>query len=210
MNMCDVNFSIENSLRPNSNEVIIGVDEVGRGPWAGPVTACAVILDPENIPPGLNDSKKLNVKQRAMLFEEIMNSSLVSCVHVDVGEIDKINILQATFRAMERSISKLPIPDHILIDGNKLPPNLPSPATAIIKGDSKSASIAAASIIAKVTRDKLMSDLSVEYPGYGWEKNAGYGTKMHQSGLLNNGVTPHHRRSFKPIHNMLYSASPRK
>ena len=208
--MSDVNFSIENSLRPNGNEVIMGVDEVGRGPWAGPVTACAVILDPKNIPPGLNDSKKLNVKQRAMLFEEIMNSSLVSCVHVDVGEIDKINILQATFRAMERSISKLPIPDHILIDGNKLPPNLPSPATAIIKGDSKSASIAAASIIAKVTRDKLMSDLSVEYPGYGWEKNAGYGTKMHQSGLLNNGVTPHHRRSFKPIHKMLYSASPRK
>ena len=208
--MSDVNFSIENSLRPNGNEVIMGVDEVGRGPWAGPVTACAVILDPKNIPPGLNDSKKLNVKQRAKLFEKIMNSSLVSCVHVDVGEIDKINILQATFRAMERSISKLPIPDHILIDGNKLPPNLPSPATAIIKGDSKSASIAAASIIAKVTRDKLMSDLSVEYPGYGWEKNAGYGTKMHQSGLLNNGVTPHHRRSFKPIHNMLYSASPRK
>ena len=147
MNMPDVNYNIENSLRPNGNEVIMGVDEVGRGPWAGPVTACAVILDPENIPPGLNDSKKLNVKQRAKLFEEIMNSSLVSCVHVDVSEIDKINILQATFIAMERSISKLPIPDHILIDGNKLPPNLPSPATAIIKGDSKSASIAAASII---------------------------------------------------------------
>ena len=208
--MSDVNFNIENSFRPNGNEVIMGVDEVGRGPWAGPVTACAVILDPKNIPPGLNDSKKLNVKQRAKLFEKIMNSSLVSCVHVDVGEIDIINILQATFRAMERSISKLPIPDHILIDGNKLPPNLPSPATAIIKGDSKSASIAAASIIAKVTRDRLMADLSVEYPGYGWEKNAGYGTKMHQLGLLNNGVTPHHRRSFKPIHKMLYSASPCK
>ena len=139
-----------------------------------------------------------------------MESSLVSCVHADVEEIDKINILQATFRAMERSILKLPIPDHILIDGNRLPPNLPSPATAIIKGDTKSASIAAASIIAKVTRDQLMADLSLEYPGYGWEKNAGYGTKMHQLGLLNNGVTPHHRRSFKPIHNMLYSASPRK
>ena len=208
--MSDANYNIENSLRPNGYEVIMGVDEVGRGPWAGPVTACAVILDPENIPPGLNDSKKLSAKRRAQLFEEIINSSLVSCVHVEVGEIDKINILQATFRAMERSISKLPIPDHILIDGNKLPPNLPSPATAIIKGDSKSVSIAAASIIAKVTRDRLMADLSLEYPGYGWEKNAGYGTKMHQSGLLNNGVTPHHRRSFKPIHNMLYSASPRK
>jgi len=160
MNMSDVNFSIENSLRPNGNEVIMGVDEVGRGPWAGPVTACAVILDPDNIPVGLNDSKKLTAKRRFVLFEEIMNSSIVSYVHVDVDEIDEINILQATFRAMERSISKLPVPDHILIDGNKLPPNLPSPATAIIKGDSKSASIAAASIVAKVIRDKLMVDLS--------------------------------------------------
>jgi len=208
--MSDVTYNIETSFRLKGNEVIIGVDEVGRGPWAGPVTACAVILNPDNIPHGLNDSKKLNVVRRNELFLKIMESSLVSCVHVDVEEIDKINILQATFRAMERSILKLPIPDHILIDGNKLPPNLPSPATAIIKGDTKSASIAAASIIAKVTRDQLMADLSLEYPGYGWEKNAGYGTKMHQLGLLNNGVTPHHRRSFKPIHNMLYSASPRK
>ena len=208
--MSDVSYNIEASFRLKGNEVIIGVDEVGRGPWAGPVTACAVILNPDNIPHGLNDSKKLNVVRRNELFLKIMESSLVSCVHVDVEEIDKINILQATFRAMERSILKLPIPDHILIDGNKLPPNLPSPATAIIKGDTKSASIAAASIIAKVTRDQLMADLSLEYPGYGWEKNAGYGTKMHQLGLLNNGVTPHHRRSFKPIHNMLYSASPRK
>ena len=208
--MSDVTYNIEASFRLKGNEVIIGVDEVGRGPWAGPVTACAVILNPDNIPHGLNDSKKLNVVRRNELFLKIMESSLVSCVHVDVEEIDKINILQATFRAMERSILKLPIPDHILIDGNKLPPNLPSPATAIIKGDTKSASIAAASIIAKVTRDQLMADLSLEYPGYGWEKNAGYGTKMHQLGLLNNGVTPHHRRSFTPIHNMLYSASPRK
>ena len=208
--MSDVTYNIEASFRLKGNEVIIGVDEVGRGPWAGPVTACAVILNPDNIPHGLNDSKKLNVVRRNELFLKIMESSLVSCVHVDVEEIDKINILQATFRAMERSILKLPIPDHILIDGNKLPPNLPSPATAIIKGDTKSASIAAASIIAKVTRDQLMADLSLEYPGYGWEKNAGYGTKMHQLGLLNNGVTPHHRRSFKPIHNILYSASPRK
>ncbi|MDB3878959.1 ribonuclease HII [Amylibacter sp.] len=208
--MSDVTYNIEASFRLKGNEVIIGVDEVGRGPWAGPVTACAVILNPDNIPHGLNDSKKLNVVRRNELFLKIMESSLVSCVHVDVEEIDKINILQATFRAMERSILKLPIPDHILIDGNKLPPNLASPATAIIKGDTKSASIAAASIIAKVTRDQLMANLSLEYPGYGWEKNAGYGTKMHQLGLLNNGVTPHHRRSFKPIHNMLYSASPRK
>ena len=136
-----------------------------------------------------------------------MDSAQVSLIHVEVEEIDEINILQATFRAMERAVSNLSIPNHILIDGNKIPPNLTAPATAVIKGDGKSVSIAAASIIAKVTRDRLMLDLSKLYPGYGWETNAGYGTKMHQSGLLNHGVTPHHRRSFKPIHNILFSAS---
>ena len=204
------NYDLETELRISGKEIIAGIDEVGRGPWAGPVTACAVILDPNNIPDGLNDSKVLTAKRREQLFDLIMDSAQVSCVHVEVAEIDLINILQATFRAMERAVSHLPIPNHILVDGNKLPPNLPSPATAVVKGDAKSVSIAAASIIAKVTRDRLMSDLSEAFPGYGWEKNAGYGTKMHQLGLLNHGVTPHHRRSFKPIHNMLYSASPRK
>ena len=204
------NYDLETELRISGKEIIAGIDEVGRGPWAGPVTACAVILDPNNIPDGLNDSKVLTAKRREQLFDLIMDSAQVSCVHVEVAEIDLINILQATFRAMERAVSHLPIPNHILVDGNKLPPNLPSQATAIVKGDAKSASIAAASIIAKVTRDRLMSDLSEAYPGYGWEKNAGYGTKMHQLGLLNHGVTPHHRRSFKPIHNILYSASTSK
>lgn len=204
------NYDLETKLRISGKEIIAGIDEVGRGPWAGPVTACAVILDPNNIPNGLNDSKVLTAKRREQLFDLIMDSAQVSCVHVEVTEIDQVNILQATFRAMERAVSHLPIPNHILVDGNKLPPNLPSPATAIVKGDAKSVSIAAASIIAKVTRDRLMSDLSEAYPGYGWEKNAGYGTKMHQLGLLNHGVTPHHRRSFKPIHNILYSASTSK
>ena len=204
------NYDLETKLRISGKEIIAGIDEVGRGPWAGPVTACAVILDPNNIPDGLNDSKVLTAKRREQLFDLIMDSAQVSCVHVEVTEIDQVNILQATFRAMERAVSHLPIPNHILVDGNKLPPNLPSPATAIVKGDAKSVSIAAASIIAKVTRDRLMSDLSEAYPGYGWEKNAGYGTKMHQLGLLNHGVTPHHRRSFKPIHNILYSASASK
>jgi len=204
------NYDLETKLRISGKEIIAGIDEVGRGPWAGPVTACAVILDPNNIPDGLNDSKVLTAKRREQLFDLIMDSAQVSCVHVEVTEIDQVNILQATFRAMERAVSHLPIPNHILVDGNKLPPNLPSQATAIVKGDAKSASIAAASIIAKVTRDRLMSDLSEAYPGYGWEKNAGYGTKMHQLGLLNHGVTPHHRRSFKPIHNILYSASTSK
>ena len=205
-----VNYDLETELRISGKEIIAGIDEVGRGPWAGPVTACAVILDPNNIPDGLNDSKVLTAKRREQLFDLIMDSAQVSCVHVEVAEIDLINILQATFRAMERAVSHLPIPNHILVDGNKLPPNLPSPATAVVKGDAKSVSIAAASIIAKVTRDRLMSDLSEAFPGYGWEKNAGYGTKMHQLGLLNHGVTPHHRRSFKPIHNILYSASSSK
>jgi len=204
------NYDLETELRISGKEIIAGIDEVGRGPWAGPVTACAVILDPNNIPDDLNDSKVLTAKRREQLFDLIMDSAQVSCVHVEVAEIDLINILQATFRAMERAVSHLPIPNHILVDGNKLPPNLPSPATAVVKGDAKSVSIAAASIIAKVTRDRLMSDLSEAYPGYGWEKNAGYGTKMHQLGLLNHGVTPHHRRSFKPIHNILYSASASK
>ena len=204
------NYDLETKLRISGKEIIAGIDEVGRGPWAGPVTACAVILDPNNIPDGLNDSKVLTAKRREQLFDLIMDSAQVSCVHVEVTEIDQVNILQATFRAMERAVSHLPIPNHILVDGNKLPPNLPSPATAIVKGDAKSVSIAAASIIAKVTRDRLMSDLSEAFPGYGWEKNAGYGTKMHQLGLLNHGVTPHHRRSFKPIHNILYSASTSK
>lgn len=200
------NYELETALNADGSNIIAGVDEVGRGPWAGPVTVCAVILDPDNIPEGLNDSKKLTAKRRDVLFDLIMDSAQVSLVHVEVEEIDQINILQATFRGMERAVAGLRSVDHILIDGNKIPPNLNAPATAVVKGDGKSVSIAAASIIAKVTRDRLMLDLSKLYPGYGWEKNAGYGTKIHQSGLLNHGVTPHHRRSFKPIHNILYPA----
>tara|TARA_R110002096_G_scaffold46032_6_gene123057 strand:+ start:30827 stop:31447 length:621 start_codon:yes stop_codon:yes gene_type:complete len=201
------NFEIEQALINQGTQIIAGVDEVGRGPWAGPVTACAVILDPNNIPHGLDDSKKLTAGRREALYDLIIDNAHVSLIHVEVDEIDRINILQATFRAMERAVAALPMPDHILIDGNKIPPNLTAPASAIIKGDGKSVSIAAASIIAKVTRDRLMLDLSKLHPGYGWETNAGYGTKMHQLGLLNHGVTPHHRRSFKPIHNILYSSS---
>lgn len=200
-----MNFDLEQSiLNENPNALIAGVDEVGRGPWAGPVTACAVILDPANIPAGLNDSKKLTPKRRDALFTEINATATVSLVHVEVQEIDEINILQATFRAMERAVAGLAdTPHHALIDGNKIPPNLPCSATAIIKGDGKSPSIAAASIVAKVTRDRMMVALAQHFPGYGWETNAGYGTKMHQIGLRNLGVTPHHRRSFKPIHNIL-------
>ena len=184
---------------------IAGVDEVGRGPWAGPVTAAAVILDPNAIPDGLDDSKKLSAKKRDTLFEAIMATAQVSCFHISVDEIDQLNILQASMKAMRLAIEGLSVVDHALIDGNKIPEGLECPATPIVKGDGKSVSIAAASIIAKVTRDRLMLDLSKQYPGYGWESNAGYGTKMHQLGLQNLGVTPHHRRSFKPIHNILCS-----
>ena len=183
---------------------VCGVDEVGRGPWAGPVTAAAVILDPANIPAGLNDSKKLSKARREGLYTEIMASAMVSIASASVQEIDQINILQATFLAMQRAVKSLDItPVFALIDGNKIPPNLPCEAQAIVKGDARSLSISAASIVAKVTRDRLMCDLSATYPGYSWETNMGYGTKAHQEGLARLGITPHHRVSFKPIHNML-------
>ncbi len=185
--------------------VIAGVDEVGRGPWAGPVTACAVVLDPANIPDGLDDSKKLTAKRREFLFEQILTTADVSIAHVSVAEIDQINILQASLLAMEKAVSGLTkVADFALIDGNKTPKNLSCPSETIIKGDAKSSSIAAASIVAKVTRDRLMVALSQQFPGYGWETNAGYGTKAHQEGLKTLGVTAHHRHSFKPIHKMLY------
>jgi ribonuclease HII len=185
--------------------IVAGVDEVGRGSWAGPVTACAVVLDPYNIPEGLNDSKKLTAKMREHVFLQIVQSADVSIAHVSVTDIDRINILQATLLAMENAVVGLSKPaDFVLIDGNKAPNNLNCPSETIIKGDAKSSSNAAASIVAKVTRDRMIVALSQQFPGYGWETNAGYGTKQHQEGLSALGVTAHHRRSFKPIHNMLY------
>lgn len=192
------------NFEKESAQPVCGIDEVGRGPWAGPVMACAVILNPADIPAGLNDSKKLSAARRATLFEAIMASAQVGIGVASVAEIDQINILQATFLAMRRAIASLATePAFALIDGNKIPPGLPCEARAIVKGDSRSVSIAAASIIAKVTRDQLMCDLSATHPGYGWETNMGYGTKAHQEGLAKLGITPHHRRSFKPIHKML-------
>lgn len=190
--------------RLGHGSVIAGVDEVGRGPWAGPVTACAVVLDPANIPDGLNDSKKLSAARRAAMARDILASAAVSVAHASVAEIDRLNILQASLLAMRRAIGGLPrAAQFALIDGNRIPADLPCPAEAIVKGDGISCSIAAASIVAKVTRDEIMVALAQQFPGYGWEQNAGYGTKLHQQGLRNLGVTPHHRRSFKPIHNIL-------
>ncbi len=198
-------FSFETLAYAKGVTSVAGVDEVGRGPLAGPVMTAAVILDPDNIPEGLQDSKKLSAKRREGLFDVITTCATVAVAQCSVAEIDQINILQASLLAMKRALAKLdPAPDFALIDGNRLPQNLGIPAQAIIKGDDKSASIAAASIIAKVTRDRLMTRLAQQFPGYGWEKNAGYGTREHLEGLARLGVTPHHRVSFKPIHNILY------
>ena len=198
------NFKIEQDLISNGCSTIAGVDEVGRGPLAGPVTAAAVILDPLNIPENLNDSKVLSSKKREKLFDELKSSSIFAIAHVSPKEIDKLNILQASLLAMVNAVSNLKVtPNHILIDGNKVPERLVGQATAVVKGDSKVLSIAAASIIAKVTRDKLMRDLDSEFPVYGWAKNAGYPTKCHMNAIVKYGVTPYHRRSFRPIYNIL-------
>lgn len=198
-------FSFEQAAVGQGFTVVVGVDEVGRGPLAGPVTAAAVRLDARCIPDGLADSKALTVARREQLFSQLMDCAEVSVAHASVEEIDALNILRASHLAMERAIAGLSCrADHALIDGNMVPRGLACTAQAIIKGDALCLSIAAASIIAKVTRDRIMVDLAQQHPGYGWEGNAGYPTKAHLEALLNLGVTPHHRRSFKPVHNILY------
>jgi ribonuclease HII len=198
-------FKMEDDLRAHGYLHVAGVDEVGRGPLAGPVTAAAVVLDPNNIPLGLNDSKQLSIKVRQRLAEELRACADVSVAHASVDEIDEINILRASHLAMERAIAGLQSPaDFVLIDGRLVPRGLNLPNRGVIKGDCKSVSIAAASIVAKVTRDALMVDLAQQHPGYGWETNMGYGSKSHMHALQNLGATPHHRRSFKPVHNILY------
>ena len=203
--MTQPDLYFETRARDAGAQRIAGVDEVGRGPLAGPVTAAAVILDPHNIPEGLNDSKKLSAKRRAALFDPICAAAEVSIAHCTVAEIDEHNILRASHIAMERAVAGLSQPpDHLLIDGNMIPRGLTQSSEALIKGDAKSLSISAASIVAKVCRDRLMWDLAQQFPGYDWDKNAGYPTKLHREALLRLGVTPHHRRSFKPVHNILY------
>lgn len=203
--MTGPNFQFELEARASGAAIVAGVDEVGRGPLAGPVTAAAVVLDPDHIPQGLNDSKKLSAKRRAALHDEICAVAIVSVAHASVEEIDEINILRASHLAMERAVGNLPnLPDLALIDGNMIPRGLLCPGRAIVKGDTLCLSISAASIVAKICRDQLMWDLAQHWPGYGWETNAGYGSKSHMDALRNLGATPHHRRSFKPVHNILY------
>jgi len=186
---------------------VVGVDEAGRGPWAGPVVAGAAILDIETIPDdlrlGLDDSKKLNSDKREILFSLLRDHAKTGVGIASVQEIDHINILQATMLAMTRCVENLGVtPGMILVDGNRLP-DWSYASQAIIKGDGRSLSIAAASIVAKVSRDHIMADLAKDHPQYGWQRNAGYGTKQHQQGLAEFGVTEHHRRSFKPIRKIL-------
>lgn len=184
---------------------VCGIDEAGRGPWAGPVVASAVILDPETAPKGLNDSKKLSSPRRDALFDALGAVAEIGIGVASVEEIDNMNILQATFLAMRRAVAALPCaPRFALVDGKAVPPGLPCQCETIVKGDGVSASIAAASIIAKVTRDRHMRMLADDYPQYGWDRNKGYGVAAHAEALGRYGVTPHHRRSFRPIHNMLY------
>lgn len=197
-------FSHELDIAAQGYQFIAGVDEVGRGPLAGPVIAAAVRLDPQNLPTGLDDSKKLSAKVREHLDVEIRACASVGVGEASVAEIDELNILKASHLAMCRAVQSLNRADFALVDGNRLPQNLPCPGRTLVKGDAISLSIAAASIIAKVMRDRIMVDLAQQYPGYGWERNAGYPTKAHRQALRDIGVTPHHRRSFKPVHNILY------
>jgi len=203
--MIKPDHSLEQEILGQGYTRIAGVDEVGRGPLAGPVTAAAVILDSGAIPAGLNDSKKLSAKAREALAKILHAQAEVSIAHASVQEIDEINILRASHLAMERAVAALnPPPDYLLIDGNLIPRGLMIPAQAVVKGDARSVSIAAASIVAKICRDHIMVDLAQQHPGYGWETNMGYPSKCHKEALQNLGVTPHHRHSFKPVHNILY------
>ena len=197
-------FQFETNAVQNGALRVVGVDEVGRGPLAGPVTAAAVWLNPAAIPKGLNDSKVLTQAQRQSLSAELLIVAQVSIAHASVDEIDSLNILRASHLAMVRAIQGLQSPpDYALIDGNMIPKGISCPAVAIIKGDMRSLSIAAASIVAKVARDAIMVDLAQQHPGYGWETNAGYPTLAHREALVRLGVTPHHRRSFAPVYKML-------
>lgn len=198
-------FEHENELRQYHQVVsIAGIDEAGRGPLAGPVFAAAVVI-PEGYTPhwleSLDDSKKLSEKKREVLYSEIKNDPMLMwCIaQASVEEIDEINILQATYLAMARATKGLPSrPDHCLIDGRAVP-RFPLPSTNLIKGDSKSYSIAAASILAKVARDHLMLEIAEAYPQYDFHKHKGYGTKRHLEQLDAHGASPHHRRSFRPV-----------
>lgn len=191
-------FSYERAALAGGHVHVCGVDEAGRGPWAGPVVAAAVILDPHNIPAGLNDSKKLPAPRREALYDLICESSRVAVGIAPVDRIDRDNILAATLWAMGEAVNHLDGVTLALVDGNRAP-DLRCEVETIVEGDALSLSIAAASIIAKVTRDRLMVELDREYPHYGFVRHKGYGTALHRAALERHGPSIHHRRSFGPI-----------
>ena len=193
-------FSHEDSLERGG---VAGIDEAGRGPWAGPVVAAAVVFDRARLPAELlarlDDSKKLSKPARDAMYDLVTRHAACGVGQAGIAEIDELNILQATLLAMRRACEALPVePQFALVDGNR-DPKLDCPSRCIVGGDGKSLSIAAASVVAKVTRDRIMAELAGEFPGYGWERNAGYGTRQHAAALEKLGVTPHHRRSFAPV-----------
>ena len=195
------------SLETEAGGRVAGVDEAGRGPWAGPVVAAAVVFKAggptAELRATITDSKRLPADRRAALQPAILACADAAVGMASVAEIDSMNILQATLLAMRRAVVRLAdIPDLALVDGNRAP-RLPCPVRTVVGGDGKSLSIAAASIVAKVARDRLMARLVADYPGYGWERNAGYGTEEHRAGLARLGPCTHHRRSFRPIRELL-------
>ena len=193
-------FSFERRFSLTIEGPICGIDEAGRGPLAGPVVAAAVILDPKNLPPGIDDSKALKPAAREALFQALRASAICGLGAASVAEIEKLNILGATMLAMCRALKALPErPAFALVDGNRLPKDLACPAEAVVDGDAKVLSIAAASIVAKVIRDRLMERLHQRYPGYDWAANKGYGTERHLQGLELHGPTRHHRIGFAPL-----------
>lgn len=196
-------FAVEARARKNGCMCVAGIDEAGRGPWAGPVVAAAVVLNPEAIPDGIADSKALTEDSREDVATQIMEHADFGVGIADVTRIDRDNILAATMWAMGEAVAQLPtLPDLALIDGNRAP-QLACRARTIVKGDATCLSIAAASIVAKVTRDRIMRDLGKAFPAYGFAQHKGYGTPQHQQALASHGVSPHHRRSFKPIRLLL-------
>jgi ribonuclease HII len=197
-------FNLEAALMEQYAGPVAGIDEAGRGPWAGPVVVAAVILDPDRIPEGLNDSKLMTPAAREDRYQAIMATSIVSVVIGPVRQIDRINILQASLWGMRAAYRRLGLPiGSALIDGNIIPRRFPCKARAIVGGDGLSLSVAAASIIAKVTRDRLMVKLSRRYRRYAWDSNKGYGTREHADAIKKHGVCTHHRRSFSPIERAL-------
>lgn len=210
-------FRLEKEARRAGFSRVAGVDEAGRGPWAGPVVAGAVVIEGLRLSPALrrniDDSKRLTPGRRETLFEALCDLEREGHVRIGVGraavwEIDAVNILEAALRAMARAVGALGVgPDLVLVDGNR-EPALSCSVRTVVKGDARSLSIAAASIVAKVTRDRLMQDLARDHPGYGWERNAGYGTRQHRAALARLGITPQHRASFAPIAKILRGEAP--